>query len=110
MTAARLVLIMSKKITDSAKGEDCTIRLSVCRNRTDTTVFAHLNNLRFGKGRGIKAAQEDINGKRIDIGAYACFECHQQLDGVYGDEIYLAHLEGSIETQMKLIKKGLIKA
>jgi hypothetical protein len=37
-----------------------------------TIVAAHSNQLRDGKGRGIKAADYRI--------AYLCFNCHQQLD------------------------------
>jgi len=61
-------------IRRSAQGEDCTLRFpGICRNRTDTTVWAHSNQLADGKGMGLKANDE--------AGCYACFECHSFLDG-----------------------------
>ncbi len=64
----------SKRIRDSARNEDCRLRLpGVCRNRTDTTVWAHSNLLEHGKGKGMKADDR--------YGCYACFECHAVLDG-----------------------------
>lgn len=92
------------KITKSARMEDCTVRLpGVCRNNIETTVYAHFNQLRFGKGKGIKAK----------FGAYACFDCHQVLDGAKTSlpdhEVYTAFLEAGYETLMKLEAKGLVK-
>lgn len=53
------------KITKSARGENCTVRLSgICNHNSDTVVFAHINGVRFGHGMGLKA--NDIHG------AYAC--------------------------------------
>lgn len=61
-------------IRKSAKGEACTLLIpGVCRNRTDTTVWAHSNRLADGKGTGHKADDE--------AGCYACFDCHSFLDG-----------------------------
>ena len=88
----------------SAQGESCTIRLpGVCCHNNDTVVFAHLNKLRFGSGRGIKSK----------VGAYACQSCHSEVDGrttAIKDRnyVYMAHLEGCIETQIRLINKGLM--
>jgi len=98
--------INMSKITASAKGENCTIRLSiVCNHNPETVVFAHINGIRFGHGIGIK--NNDI------LGAYACSDCHDAVDGRtkthYSDnELKLAHYEGVFETQMKLVKKGLL--
>lgn len=91
-------------ITKSAKGESCTIRLpGVCTYDNSTTVYAHISGVRFGHGVGIKT----------NFGAYACSSCHDHLDGRIKhnfDKEYLklAHLEGVIETLIKLEKKGLI--
>lgn len=61
-------------IRKSARGEACTLAIpGICRNRTDTTVWAHSNRLADGKGMGLKA--------RDEAGCYACFECHSFLDG-----------------------------
>ena len=95
------------KITESARGEDCTIRLgSICNYNSETTVFAHLNGIRFGKGTGQKVP--DL------LGAYSCSACHDVVDGrrytdLPRDFVKLAHLEGMAETQIKLLAKGLIK-
>ena len=94
------------KITESARGENCTVRLpNVCNGNPETTVLAHINGIRFGHGVGHKAS--DIHG------AYCCSSCHDVLDGRLRsnfdkDFVKLAHYEGLIETQLKLIKKGLI--
>jgi hypothetical protein len=93
-------------ITKSAKGEDCTIRLGgVCNGNPETVVLAHLNGVRFGHG---------VSHKVSDMfGAYACSCCHDAVDGrvktsYSKTELKLAHLEGVIETQIKLKQKGLI--
>lgn len=99
------VRLISKKLTDSAKGKDCTVRIKgVCNFDNTTTVFAHLG----GAGMGTKAS--DIHG------AYCCSACHDWLDGGYfksgfvkKEERDLMHLEGVIETQQIMINEGLIK-
>lgn len=92
--------IKNKKITDSARGEDCTLRISgVCNFNPETTVFAHMN----GGGMGYK--HHDIHG------CYACSKCHSLLDSAwgYGMTGQNALFKSMIETQNKLIEKGLIK-
>lgn len=91
------------RITKSAKGEDCQVRLpGICNHNPETTVFAHY---RMNTGLGIKPS--DLHG------AYACSSCHDEIDR--RTQIYklyivrMAHLEGMIRTQLKLIEKGLIK-
>ena len=93
----------NKKITDSARGEDCQVRLGgVCNFDPATTIFAHIN----GGGMGYKS--HDIHG------SYCCSSCHDVIDGrVPYDGYYnptLAHYDGMVRTQMILIEKGLIKA
>ena len=67
MKAKRLI---NKKITQSAKGEECTVRIiGVCNFNSETTVFAHLG----GAGMGLKS--HDIHG------SYCCSSCHDVLDG-----------------------------
>ena len=96
----------SKAITNSARGEVCSIRLPhICNGNTETTVFAHVNGVRFGHGVGKKVS--DL------LGAYACADCHNAADGRtslrYSKE-YLqhAHYQCVFETQLKLLEKGLI--
>ena len=96
---------MSKqtKITRSARGQECQIRVpGVCNGMPDTTVLAHLN------GGGIAMKHNDIHG------AYACSSCHSFVDGGYAQtEISrnlarLWHLDGIIRTQQLMINEGLI--
>jgi hypothetical protein len=90
------------KITQSAKGEQCTVRVSgLCINDPATTVAAHLN------GGGMAMKSHDIHS------AYACSACHAWLDGGYvkthtREQRDLCHLQGIVETQLKLLEKELI--
>jgi len=90
------------KITKSARGQACTIRLDGCYGgvNNETVVFAHLN----GGGMGAKCL--DIHG------AYACHSCHLLLDGApthYSNEhLLLSHLMGMKRTQEILVGKGLL--
>lgn len=90
--------IRSKKIRESARGEDCTIRYPGCNNDKQTTVFAHINS-RF-KGMGNKSP--DL------FGVYACEFCHRMLD-VERRVPASEQLKALQETQMRLFEKGLIK-
>lgn len=96
----------NKKITQSAKGEDCQVRLEgVCNFNPETTVFAHIG------GGGMARKAHDIHG------AYCCSSCHDAIDGRVRlkparsrDELRFYHYEGMIRTQTILLEKGLIKA
>ncbi|MDF3851372.1 nuclease domain-containing protein [Achromobacter denitrificans] len=56
-----------------AKGEECLTRVpSYCWGGTESTVSAHSNRIRDGKGKGIKAHDWAI--------AFACGGCHFFLD------------------------------
>ena len=94
---------MSSKITKSARGQSCTIRLDGCYGgvQNETVVLAHLN----GGGMGAKCL--DIHG------AYSCHSCHDILDGRvqsdYSSEfLLLSHLMGMKRTQQILVSKGLM--
>lgn len=93
-------------IRKSAKGEVCTVRLpGICNRNNETTVLAHINGVRFGHGTGQKVS--DIHG------AYCCSSCHDVIDGRVKSDIdrefvKQAHYEAILETQLKLIKKGLL--
>lgn len=61
------------KITKSAQGKSCTARIPrVCNGNPETTVWAHINSVRWGAGKGRKA--DDIHG------LYACSSCHDVID------------------------------
>ena len=89
--------IRSKKITQSAKGESCTLRVfGVCNHNNETVVFAHVN-----ANKGIGSKGHDIHG------FYSCSSCHSETDiGKVSDSDILRAL---METQIKLYNKGLIK-
>ena len=91
------------KITKSAKGEDCQVRIpGVCNFDPSTTIPAHRN------GGGVAMKVHDI------FTAYCCSACHDVVDGrvkteYTHEEILIWFYEGIFRTQEKVIKKGLIK-
>ena len=92
------------KITKSAKGEECQVRIpEACNRNPETTVFAHLG----GGGLGMKRPDTE--------GAYACSGCHDVVDmrrrvqGLDYERIKLYHHEGAMRTRKILIDKGFIK-
>ena len=94
------------KITESARGESCTLKLDNCYGGpgNETVVFAHKN----GAGMGQKYLDED--GK--DVGFYSCHYCHQTYDTgshpYYSKEFINEMVEFAIrDTDKKLKMKGL---
>jgi len=93
------------KITSSAKGKNCTIRIpGVCNHDSSTVVLAHINGVRFGHGTGIKTV----------LGAYACSSCHDLIDSrtkshMSKEYIKLAHYEGVLETLLIMQSEGLVQ-
>ncbi|MCR4307159.1 MAG: DUF1364 domain-containing protein [Candidatus Berkelbacteria bacterium] len=93
------------KITAAAQGRPCTIRLPGCNGDPATSVWAHINSIRWGAGRGHKV--NDL------IGVIACSACHDILDGrvkttLERDFIKLCALEGHCESLYILTKEGII--
>ena len=90
------------KITKSAQGEECQVRLpGVCNYNSETVVFAHIG------GAGMALKQPDSEG------AYCCSACHDVLDRRVKChwptlEIILFHHEGAMRTRKILIDKGLL--
>ena len=60
----------NKKLLDHAV--DCPFCMGCGKTNDETLCAAHSNQLRDGKGRGIKAHDFRI--------AYLCYECHTALD------------------------------
>lgn len=95
------------KITEAARGENCTIRLpGICNYNQETTVFAHIGGIRFRKGVASKVSDA--------LGAFSCSSCHDAIDGriktsYSAQELKLAHYEGVFETQLILMDKGILK-
>jgi hypothetical protein len=96
------------KITESARGEDCAIRLvGICNFDRATTVWCHANGSAAGKGIGMKS--HDL------LGAYGCSACHAIVDRLvplpspYTREmVKLAFAEGHFRSLLLLIEKGIV--
>ena len=95
---------MTSKITESARGMPCQVRLNGCMPDNETVVYAHLN----GGGMGTK--RSDLHGM------YACLNCHDIIDGRRQldppiESEWLEHqiLRAVIHTQKILLRKRLIK-
>ena len=98
------------KITDSARGEQCLIRIpGVCNRRDETTVACHEP---AGSGLATKYPDTEI--------AYGCSSCHDEIDGrttwkpaghrhYTPSEILIMFYQGSRRTRLKLLEKELIK-
>lgn len=89
-------MIKSKKITQSARGECCTLRVSPQCQDGETVVACHLNS--NSRGTGFKSPDIFV--------VYGCYWCHQMLDSSKVD--YQDQLRALQETQMKLFEKGLL--
>lgn len=96
------------KITESARGEMCQIRIvGVCNHNPETTVWCHASGSASGKGIGMKSP--DI------LGAYGCFNCHAVVDrqaqrpaNLTQADVRLAFWEGHARSVCLLIEKGLL--
>jgi hypothetical protein len=91
----------SQKLKDSAKGQDCTIRLpGICNFRPETTVLCHLN----GGGTGTK--KSDL------FAAFGCSDCHNEVDRKTRklplEEAQAAHYEGMVRTQQYWLDNGFV--
>jgi putative nuclease YbcO-like protein len=96
------------KITESARGEACTIRLvGICNFDPATTVWCHANGSAAGKGIGMKS--HDL------LGAYGCSACHDAYDrrsltsARYSrEQVELAFWQGHARSLLLLIEKGIV--
>lgn len=95
------------RITESARGEECQVRIpGVCTFDPATTIWSHARHGSAGKGKGIKA---------LDLcGAYACTACDAAYDQMIGakhmtrEQIDLDWFHGHLRSLVILAKKGLI--
>ena len=95
---------MASKITQSARGKPCQVRLHGCMPDNETVIFAHMN------GGGMARKQSDL------FGMYACLNCHDIYDGrkhldppLESEWLELQILRAVICTQKILHREGLIK-
>lgn len=89
------------KLRDSARGEQCTVRLpGVCNWDPETTILAHLG------GGGMALKKDDMQA------AFCCSSCHDEVDRrtcIFSAEYAeLSHRQGVERTQEIWRKNGLI--
>lgn len=99
---------MSSKITRSAKGKECQVRIiGVCNGNNETVVWAHANGLASGRGLWLKS--NDLSG------SYACSACHAAYDrAVFKDAEDYVQIEndffhGHLRSLQILIDEGIVK-
>lgn len=99
--------LISKKIRNSARGQQCQVRIpGVCNRNPETVVLAHV-----GKGSGMGQKCDDIHA------TYACSACHDVIDNrtTLGDPRYnriyarIYAYKGMIRTQKLLLEQELIQ-
>lgn len=88
----------SKKLRDSARGQECTLRIpGVCNFNPETTVLAHIACGQ--KGMGLKSPD--------NMAVFACSCCHDVLDGrAKGDLTDADKLRALAETQGFWLRNG----
>lgn len=96
--------IISQKLRDSARGEECTFQIpGRCNHNPETTVLCHLPD--ESNGMGMKA--DDVSS------AFGCSACHDVIDRrtPWNDdgmrEWYMRRAQ--TRTLRRLIEKGLVK-
>lgn len=102
MTILKNPPLTSKRLRDSARGQDCTLRLACCNHNPETTVLAHLPVPGF-KGVGMKVPD--------NLSAFACLACHDAIDRRRHDVEwdYRDLLRALGETQAIWIQQGLLR-
>jgi len=105
MMLAKRKPIRSQKLRDSARGEECTLRLpGICNHDPETVVLCHLRHL----------ASAGMGQKPDDIASvYACSACHDAIDGRVKPhltewEIGFEEGRAMVETLRRMFDKGLI--
>ena len=101
--------VVSQRLRDSARGEDCTLRLpGVCNFQPETTVLAHYR-LAGTCGMGIKP--NDLQGAHADDYCHAiCDGRIKAPEGMTREDIRLAHAEGVMRTIDILVREGVVAA
>lgn len=90
------------KIRNSARGEDCALRLGNCSSN-ETVILAHIGR---NRGMGIKCTDY--------MAVYACSNCHDIIDGrvkseYTKDQLNTEKLRALEETLGKLFNKELLR-
>ncbi|MBP7253873.1 MAG: DUF1364 family protein [Alphaproteobacteria bacterium] len=99
---------MTSTLTESARGEECTLMIApYCNNNPETVVLCHLPSQ--GSGMALKSPDH--------WAAYGCSACHDILDqrnpqairAIGREEIMRCMFRGLYRTQQRLIEKGLMR-
>jgi hypothetical protein len=92
--------VVSSKLRESARMQECTVRIpAVCNWNPETTVLAHLPCGQ--KGTGMKSPDQ--------MAVFACSHCHAFIDSQRFSELTAKHILTALaETQMYWIQKGLM--
>lgn len=96
------------RITESARGEDCQVRIpGICTHDPATVIWSHARWGAAGRGKAIKATDA--------AGAYACTSCDAVYDGqrkppegMTREQVDLDWCMGHFRSLVLLAKKGLI--
>jgi len=101
-------MIRSKKITEAARGQDCTLNIvGVCNHNPATVVLCHFPDETHGMGQ-----------KSCDLSAgFGCSSCHDAIDGRMTGEVVEDMLasrdwylrRSQTRTMRKLIEMGVVK-
>ena len=93
-------MIKSKKIRDSARGEECTLNIpGVCRYDSETVVLCHFSVQDGGSNR--------LNG---DLCAgYGCSLCHLAIDQYEAEDREFYMRRSMVRTLTRLFEKGLLE-
>jgi len=92
--------LVSQLLRNSARGQECTIRLpGICNRDPATTVLCHL------PGGGASIKHPDI------FGAFGCLACHDEVDRRtrIGDAEYAraSFFDGMVRTQQYWLDEGI---
>jgi len=93
--------VRSKRLRDSAKGQQCTVNIAgVCSYNDEQTVLAHYN---FDGGAAGSKSDDTSAG-------FACYECHTHMDGnKLDDEAALYYKNRSMVRTMRIwVGAGLV--
>ena len=93
-------MIRSKKLRDSANGEECTLNIAgVCNYDSTTTVLAHLPDA--SKGTGLKA--DDI------CSCFACSDCHSCVDGRLDPSVKGGHPDEWYDNKEFYMRRAMVR-
>lgn len=94
----------SNKLRQSAKGQECLVRIpSICNRNPETVILAHVGS------------DKKWGGKCSDLeAAYCCSECHAAIDGQINtgftrNELALWAKEGAERTRKMWVDNGWLK-